>query len=82
MAYWTVSSTRKKRKNGKTDVKEMRDDDQAQSKLKISKMLCIKRSCCDVGYGKRGDMSTNAAIERARVCLQKVQQLKTSFFQY
>ncbi|KAK1361880.1 hypothetical protein POM88_046354 [Heracleum sosnowskyi] len=77
-----VSSTRKKRKKGNSDVKGTRDDDQAQSKLEISKMLHMKRFCCENGYGKRRDMRTDAAIERARVCLQKVQQLKTSFFQY
>lgn len=55
----------------------MRDENGAQSK-----MWYMKRSCCENGYGKRRDMSTDAAIERARVCLEKVQQLKTSFFHY
>lgn len=65
----TVSSTRKK--------KRKKDDDGAQSKM------YMKRSCCwENGYGKRADVSTVAAIERARVCLQKVQQFKSSFFQY
>ncbi|WOG97470.1 hypothetical protein DCAR_0416810 [Daucus carota subsp. sativus] len=77
-----VSWTGKKRKKGSSDEEEMRDVDEAESKLEVCKMLCRKRSCCDEAYGKRRDMNTVAAIERARVCLQKVQQLKTSFFRY
>ncbi|KAL1820472.1 hypothetical protein ACET3Z_015341 [Daucus carota] len=76
-----VSWTGKKRKKGYSEDEEMRDE--AESKLEVCKTLYMKRSCCDDAYGKRRDMSTVAAIERARVCLQKVQQLKTtSFFQY
>ncbi|KAL8133821.1 hypothetical protein AgCh_009037 [Apium graveolens] len=82
-----VSSTikKKRKKSSDGDVKEMSDDDDdgAQSK---SKMMYIKKRsrCCENGYEKRVDVSSDAdaAIERARVCLQKVQQLRVNFFQY